>query len=53
MAHNDSVLFDFQKILEHNEDILAAIVENLQLGRMEDCIDHYKILQSNLVSLGI
>jgi hypothetical protein len=38
--------------LEHNEDIIAAIVENMQLGRMEDCINHYMILQSNLVSLG-
>ena len=50
---NESVLLDFQKTLEHNEDILAAIVENLQLGRMEDCISHYLILQSNLISLGI
>ena len=52
-SQNESVLLDFQKTLEHNEDILAAIVENLQLGRMEDCISHYLILQSNLTSLGI
>lgn len=52
-TQNESVLLDFQNILEHNEDILAAIVENLQLGRMEDCINHYSILQSNLVALGI
>jgi SSXT protein (N-terminal region) len=51
-VQNESVLLDFQKLLEHNEHILAAIVENLQLGRMEDCISHYLILQSNLVSLG-
>ena len=51
-SQNESVLLDFQKMLEHNEDILAAIVENLQLGRMEDCISHYRILQSNLFSLG-
>jgi hypothetical protein len=52
-TQNENVLLDFQNILEHNEDILAAIVENLQLGRMEDCISHYSILQSNLVALGI
>ena len=52
-SQNESVLLDFQKTLEHNEDILAAIVENLQLGRVEDCISHYLILQSNLISLGI
>jgi hypothetical protein len=26
-------------------------VENLQLGRLNDCMQHYQILQSNLVSL--
>lgn len=51
-SQNESVLLDFQKLLEHNEDILAAIVENFQLDRMEDCISHYLILQSNLISLG-
>lgn len=51
-SQNESVLLDFQRMLEHNEDILAAIVENLQLGRMEDCISHYRILQFNLFSLG-
>mmetsp|Transcript_20035 Transcript_20035/g.28681 ORF Transcript_20035/g.28681 Transcript_20035/m.28681 type:complete len:439 (+) Transcript_20035:36-1352(+) len=40
-----------QQILEKNEDIIAAIVENLQLGRLDDCMKHYTILQSNLVSL--
>jgi hypothetical protein len=53
MTSHESVLLDFQKVLEHNEDILAAVVENLQLGRMEDCISHYRILQSNLISLGV
>ena len=51
-SQNESILLDFQKLLEHNEDILAAIVENFQLDRMEDCISHYLILQSNLISLG-
>lgn len=62
-----------QRILEQNEDILAAIgkslvlnesvkclffssldlilVENLQIGRLDDCIQHYTILQNNLVQL--
>lgn len=48
----ESVLLDFQKILEHNEDIIAAIVENLQLGRLDDCLSHYLILQNNLITLG-
>jgi hypothetical protein len=40
-----------QQLLEQNEDIIAAIVENLQLGRLNDCMQHYSILQANLVSL--
>ncbi|KAJ1429314.1 hypothetical protein B484DRAFT_396448 [Ochromonadaceae sp. CCMP2298] len=40
-----------QQLLEHNEDIIAAIVENLQLGRLEDCMAHYSILHANLVGL--
>lgn len=27
------------------------VVENLQLGRLDDCIQHYGVLQNNLVSL--
>jgi SSXT protein (N-terminal region) len=52
MAAPESVLLDFQKLLELNEDIIAAIVENLQLGRLEDCVSFYSILQKNLVALG-
>jgi SSXT protein (N-terminal region) len=52
LASSESVLLDFQKLLELNEDIIAAIVENLQLGRLEDCVSFYSILQKNLVSLG-
>jgi hypothetical protein len=51
-TNDHPLLLDFQKVLEHNEDIIAAIVENMQLGRMEDSINHYMVLQSNLVSLG-
>ena len=49
---NESVLLDFQKILEQNEDSIAAIVENLQLGRINDCLSHYLLLQNNLIALG-
>ena len=51
-APNESVLLDFQKILEQNEDSIAAIVENLQLGRINDCLSHYLLLQNNLIALG-
>ena len=32
------LISDAAQILEENEDIFAAIVENLQLGRMDECI---------------
>ena len=34
-----------QQLLEQNEDIIAAVVENLQIGRLDDCIQLYSILQ--------
>eukprot|EP01031_Cornospumella_fuschlensis_P028822 gene28822-34790_t len=37
-----------QKLLEQNEDMLGAIVENLQLGRLEEAMQLYLVLQSNL-----
>jgi hypothetical protein len=40
-----------QKLLGQNEDTIAAIVENLQLGRLDDCMQQYKVLHHNLVSL--
>eukprot|EP00981_Chlorochromonas_danica_P015561 scaffold13271_cov179-Ochromonas_danica.AAC.4 len=40
-----------QKLLEQNEDIIATIVENLQLGRLDECMQHYMILQGNLIAL--
>jgi hypothetical protein len=39
--------------LEQNEDIIAAVVENMQLGRMEDCIQHFSILHKNIISLAL
>ena len=40
-------------MLEQNEDIIAAVVENMQLGRMEDCIQHYSVLHKNIISLAL
>ena len=37
--------------MEQNEDMMAAIVENMQLGRLEDCMKQYAILHRNLISL--
>lgn len=42
-----------QQLLEQNEDIIAAVVENLQLGRLDDCMMHYSILNANLISLAM
>ena len=50
-SNNSNILLSSQQLLEHNEDILAAIVQNLQLGRLEDCISHYSVLHRNLVNM--
>ena len=44
---------DVRQMLEQNEDIIAAVVENMQLGRMDDCIQHYSILHKNIISLAL
>ena len=41
------------QLLEQNEDIIAAIVENMQLGRIDDCLKHYNVLHKNLVSMSL
>jgi hypothetical protein len=46
-----SILLNIQPILDHDEDIIAAILENIQIGRLDDCVRHYGILQSNLMAL--
>lgn len=48
-----SILLKSQQILEANEDIIAVIVENLQLGRIDYCVEQYSVLQSNLNSLAL
>lgn len=47
MAQNDPniAITQSQQYLEQNEDIIAAVVENLQLGRLDDCMKHYETLQ--------
>jgi hypothetical protein len=48
---DENILHNSQQILEVNEDIIAAIVENLQLGRLDDCIKHYSVLHHNIVAM--
>ena len=50
---DNNALFRSPQLLEINEDLIAACIENLQLGRLDECIKHYSLLQSNLVSLGV
>ena len=45
------VLQQYQTTLESNEDFIAAIVENLQIGRLSDCFTLYSMLQENLTDL--
>jgi hypothetical protein len=43
-----------QKILESYIYFnVCFVVENLQLGRLEDCIKHYTVLQGNLVAFAL
>src|SRR4051794_9593546 len=37
--------------LEENQRLLNAIVENQNLGRLEDCVKFMQILQKNLIFL--
>ena len=38
--------------LEQHEDILAAMLENLQIGRYQDCIQFYSLLHKSILDLG-
>lgn len=42
-----------QCLLEQNEDLIAAVVENIQMGRLDDSIKQYSLLQSNLITLAL
>eukprot|EP01038_Epipyxis_sp_PR26KG_P005368 gene5368-7444_t len=50
-SDNNSRIIVSQQLLEQNEDVIAAVVENLQLGRLDDSIKHFAILKANLISL--
>ena len=52
-SSSDNVLFRSPQLLEENEDIIAACLENLQLGRLDECIKHYSLLQNNLIALAV
>ena len=38
--------------LEQHEDIIAAMLENLQIGRYQDCIQFYSLLHKSILELG-
>jgi hypothetical protein len=42
-----------ESIFEQNEDIMAAIVENMQLGRIDDCLEQYSLLLNQLIPLSV
>lgn len=46
-------LLKSHQLLEQNEDTIASIVENLQLGRLDNCLVQYSNLLSNLISLSL
>jgi len=47
------VLQKDQSILEQNEDLIAAVAENIQLGRLDDSMKQYQVLQASLISLAL
>ena len=51
IKRDDRILQQYQTHLESNEDYIAAIVENLQIGRLSDCFTLYSMLQENLIDL--
>eukprot|EP01041_Mallomonas_annulata_P003983 gene3983-7935_t len=50
---DENTLLHAQQMLEENEDMIASVIENLQLGRLDDCFSQYAILQKNLVSMAL
>lgn len=52
MNQNSCALDQAIELVEQNEDTIAAIVENIQLYRLVDCVTLYGNLQKNLVALG-
>lgn len=52
-ANTNLPFFKPQQILEQNEDIIASVVENMQLGRLDSAIKQYSLLINNLVSISL
>ena len=50
--NSEKTLQDFERNLQNNEIIIAAILENIQLGRLDESFSLHRILQSNLSSIG-
>ena len=46
------VLLRASQTLEQHEDILAAMLENLQIGRYQDCMQFYSLLHKSVIDLG-
>ena len=42
-----------QAVIEQNEDFIASIVENMQLGRVDDGVAQYSLLVNQLVPLSL
>ena len=53
MSVQTNALARAPRLIELNEDLIAACLENLQLGRFDECIHHYSLLQQNLIALGL
>jgi hypothetical protein len=42
---------DFAKTLNENAELLQTIIDNVELGRLQDCAKYQRILQTNLLRL--
>ncbi|KAL4458560.1 hypothetical protein ABPG75_013425 [Micractinium tetrahymenae] len=42
---------EIQQMLEENAKLISAIVENQNMGRLDQCLEYQKRLQENLMSL--
>ena len=40
-------------ILEKNEDMIASIVENMQLGRIDNCLNQFSVLLDDMIGLSL
>ena len=47
----DSSILKAQSLVEINEDVMSSILENMQMGRLEDSMQLFSLLFNNLVSM--